>query len=235
MMTAKKAIEIDRNTRDSSSATSVKDATNTEQKMKDVYVHPAAIVETEDIGAGTRIWGFAHVLRGARIGKSCNIGGHSFVEGGSWIGDEVTLKNGNVVWEGVTLEDGVFVGPCVVFTNDLNPRSPRLPQVQERYSDKRWLAKTLVKNGAALGAGAVIIANRVIGEFSMVAAGAVVTRDVPAYALVMGNPARQVGWVCQCGQRLPGSENERIECEICHRRYALHTTPEGVSTLALVR
>ena len=230
-MTAKNAMETNETAINPSGAPTGKDAPHSERKMKDVYVHPAAIVETDDIGAGTRIWGFAHVLRGARIGKSCNIGGHSFVEGGSWIGDEVTLKNGNVVWEGVTLEDGVFVGPCVVFTNDLNPRSPRLPQVQERYGDKHWLATTLVKNGAALGAGAVIVANRVIGEFSMVAAGAVVTRDVPAYALVMGNPARQVGWVCQCGQRLRDTEHEQIGCETCHRKYRLYTSPEGLSTL----
>jgi acetyltransferase-like isoleucine patch superfamily enzyme len=200
---------------------------------KDVFVHPNAIVETDHIGGGTRVWGFAHVLHDARIGERCNIGGHSFIEGGSWIGDEVTLKNGNMVWEGVTLEDGVFVGPGVIFTNDLNPRSPRLPQVLERYSDKRWLAQTTVRRGAALGAGAIIIANRVIGEYSMVGAGAVVTRDVLAYALVLGNPARQVGWVCQCGQRLKQSnsssltDGKRIECENCQRKYVLHLTGES--------
>jgi acetyltransferase-like isoleucine patch superfamily enzyme len=138
-----------------------------------------------------------------------------------------------MVWKGVTLEDGVFVGPGVIFTNDLNPRSPRLAQVSQRYSDARWLALTTVRRGATLGAGAIILANRVIGEYSMVGAGAVVTRDVPPYALMLGNPARQVDWVCQCGQPLKQSislsvaDGTRIECENCQRKYALHLTGEN--------
>ena len=167
--------------------------------MSTSYIHPKALVETNRIGCGTRIWAFVHVLEGAQIGAHCNIGDHSFVEAGAIIGDNVTIKNGNSIWEGVTLEDGVFVGPRVFFTNDLRPRSPRLEHVRERYANKGWLSKTLVRRGASLGAGAVILAGRTIGEYAMVAAGSVVTKNVPAHALVLGNPARVVGWVCQCG------------------------------------
>jgi len=118
------------------------------------------------------------------------------------IGNKVTIKNGNMLWAGVTLEDGVFVGPCVIFTNDLYPRSPRLSQAKKRYSNREWLLPTLVKQGASLGAGAILLPGIIVGEFSMIGAGAVVTRDVPPYALVVGNPAHVVGWVCQCGQPL---------------------------------
>jgi len=170
--------------------------------MKDVYIHPTALVESESIGEGTRIWAFSHVMKGASLGAHCNIGEHCFIESGVSVGDNVTIKNGNELWEGVTLADGVFVGPNVCFTNDLHPRSPRLPQMGARYRGRDWLAPTLVKTGASLGAGAVIVAATVIGEFAMAGAGAVVTRNVLPYALVVGVPARVVGWVCQCGSRL---------------------------------
>ena len=170
--------------------------------MSDVFIHPTAIVETQQIGQGTRIWAFAHVMKDVSIGANCNIGDHCFIESGVVVGNNVTIKNGNMIWEGVSLEDGVFVGPHVFFTNDLYPRSPRLPQAKKRYSSRRWLLPTLVGRGASLGAGAIILAGITIGEFSMVAAGAVVTRDVRPYALVIGNPARVRGWVCQCGQPL---------------------------------
>jgi UDP-2-acetamido-3-amino-2,3-dideoxy-glucuronate N-acetyltransferase len=182
--------------------------------MNDVYIHPAAIVDTDQIGAGTRIWAFTHIMQGVSIGKDCNIGEHCFVESGVVIGANVTIKNGNMVWEGVTLEDGVFIGPNVSFTNDLYPRSPRLRQAHARYSDRRWLVRTLVKRGASLGAGAVILAGVVVGEYSMVGAGAVVTRDVHPYALVAGNPARVKGWVCQCGQPLEWKA-EIVTCSSC--------------------
>src|SRR5579862_6647573 len=102
------------------------------QIMKNVFIHPKALVETKNLGSGTRVWAFAHVMAGVRVGKNCNIGDHCFVESGAVIGDNCTVKNGNMLWEGVTLEDGVFVGPNVLFTNDLHPRSPRLPQARER-------------------------------------------------------------------------------------------------------
>jgi UDP-2-acetamido-3-amino-2,3-dideoxy-glucuronate N-acetyltransferase len=174
---------------------------------KEVFAHPTAIVESDDVGAGTRIWAYAHVLPGASIGRDCNVGDHCFVEGGASVGDAVTLKNGTAVWEGVTLEDGVFVGPGAVFTNDLRPRSPRYEDAAARYADDGWLQTTTVRRGATIGAGAVILPGIEVGAYAMVAAGAVVTRDVPSHALVVGSPARAAGWVCACGARLhdPGA------------------------------
>lgn len=188
--------------------------------MSEPFIHATAIVETDDIGEGTRVWAYAHVLEGARVGRNCNVGDHCFIEGGATVGDNVTIKNGNMVWEGVTLEDGVFVGPHVFFTNDLYPRSPRLPQAVPRYEGRSWLVPTVVRRGASLGAGAILLAGCEVGEYAMVGAGAVVTHDVPRYALVIGNPARRVGWVCQCGQRIRFSGGQAT-CESCGRRYAL--------------
>jgi len=191
-----------------------------EVNVTDYYAHPTALVETEVVGAGTRIWAYAHVMAGARVGENCNIGDHCFIEAGAVVGSNVTIKNGNMIWEGVTLKDGVFVGPHVFFVNDLYPRSSRLPQAHERYSSKVWLVPTVIGEGASLGAGAVILAGRDVGAYAMIGAGAVVTRDVASYALVVGNPARAVGWVCQCGQPLC-LDGGRTECVACRRRYAL--------------
>lgn len=187
--------------------------------MPDIFVHPNALVETEQIGEGTRIWAFAHVMKDVSIGTNCNIGDHCFIEAGVRIGNNVTIKNGNMIWAGVQLEDGVFVGPHVSFTNDLYPRSPRLPQAYKRYLDGSWLSPTIIRHGASLGAGAVILAGHVIGEFSMVGAGAVVTKDVPAYALVIGNPAHVLGWVCECGHPLQ-LHNNSATCRECQLTYA---------------
>ena len=197
--------------------------------LDDVYVHPAALVESDDVGPGTRVWAFAHVLEGARIGRDCNVGGHCFVEGGAWVGDGVTLKNGSMVWEGVTLEDGVFVGPGVVFTNDLRPRSPRHAPAAGRYGDTSWLARTNVGRGATIGARAVILPGIDVGAYAMVAAGAVVTRSVPPHGIVMGNPARLAGWACVCGARLP-AYGDRPVCKDCGRAYAV-TGPEELSAI----
>lgn len=194
--------------------------------MSDTYIHPQALVETKDIGSGTRIWAFSHVMSGAKIGRNCNIGDHSFVESGAVVGDNCTIKNGNMVWEGVTLEEGVFVGPHVFFTNDLHPRSPRLSEVGKRYHEKsNWLETTQVKRGATLGAGAVILAGITIGDYSLVAAGAVVTKSVPCHALVKGNPARLSGWVCACGQSLK-IRAKAAQCKACGAKYRL--TGEGI-------
>jgi UDP-2-acetamido-3-amino-2,3-dideoxy-glucuronate N-acetyltransferase len=188
------------------------------------YRHPTAIVEAEDIGPGTRIWAYTHVMRDVHIGANCNIGEHCFIESHATIGDNVTIKNGCFVWDGVSLADGVFVGPNVVFTNDRYPRSPRLPEATHRYNSRAWLAPTSIRYGATLGAGAIIVAGVTIGEFATVAAGAVVTRDVPPYALVTGNPARQRGWVCACGILL-GTTGQLLTCNDCGRSYVQSGEP----------
>lgn len=188
--------------------------------MDKVFVHPHAMCETDQVGEGTRIWAYAHILKGAVIGTHCNIGDHCFVEGGAVIGSYVTIKNGNMIWEGVTLEDGVFVGPHVFFTNDLYPRSPRYPLTGQRYHDKSWLTPTLVQHGASLGAAAVLIAGITVGSFALVGSGAVVTRDVPAHGLMLGNPATRVGWVCICGRPLVFNAGQAT-CS-CGEQFRLH-------------
>jgi len=161
--------------------------------MAEYYRHPTAVVETEAIGEGTRIWAFAHVLPGATIGRDCNIGDHCYVESGVRIGDRVTLKNGVAIWDGVTIGDGAFLGPSVALTNDLRPRS----------GARDWtLSPTRIEEGASVGANVTLLCGITVGAFSMVGAGSVVTRDVPRHALVYGNPARVRGWVCRCGENL---------------------------------
>jgi UDP-2-acetamido-3-amino-2,3-dideoxy-glucuronate N-acetyltransferase len=155
------------------------------------FVHPDGRVETTEIGPGTRIWAFAHVLAGARIGADCNICDHTFIEGGAVIGDRVTVKCGVQLWDGVELEDDVFVGPNATFTNDPFPRSRRHPAAY---------ARTRVRKGASIGASATILPGITIGSYAMVGAGAVVTRDVPPRAIVTGNPARVTGYVDGSGQ-----------------------------------
>lgn len=191
-------------------------------EIDSIYVHATALNEAERIGTGTRIWAFTHIASGAVIGANCNIGSHCYVEAGVRIGDLVTVKNGNHIWAGVTIRDGSFVGPRVVFTNDLYPRSPRLPQAAPRYSSGEWLVSTLVEEGVSIGGGAVILAGVTLNRFCMVAAGAVVTKSVPAHALVMGSPARPHGWVCSCGARLKlDGPNGSTSCEQCFREFEL--------------
>jgi acetyltransferase-like isoleucine patch superfamily enzyme/dTDP-4-dehydrorhamnose 3,5-epimerase-like enzyme len=150
------------------------------------FVHPNALCETTDIGAGTRVWAFAHVLPGARIGAECNICDGVFVENDVTVGDRVTVKCGVQLWDGVTLEDDVFIGPNVTFTNDRMPRSKQYPE---------QFLRTRVEAGASIGANATILPGITIGRSAMVGAGAVVTRSVPPYAIVVGNPARLTGYV----------------------------------------
>jgi UDP-2-acetamido-3-amino-2,3-dideoxy-glucuronate N-acetyltransferase len=195
------------------------------------YIHPAAIVESARIGAGTRIWAFTHVLEGASIGDDCNIGDHCYVESGAVVGDRVTIKNGVAVWDGVVLEDGVFVGPAVTFMNDKRPRSPRLPEARHVYADDRWLERTLVRRGATLGGGAVVLPGVTIGEFAFVAAGALVTRDVPPHSLVAGHPARVRGWVCSCGADVELTDDEPTVCGRC----GLHLRAAGDGVAAVDR
>jgi UDP-2-acetamido-3-amino-2,3-dideoxy-glucuronate N-acetyltransferase len=183
------------------------------------FQHPSALVETMTVGRGTRIWAFAHVLKGARIGRHCNIGDHCFIEGGAQLGDNVTVKNGVAIWEGVAVRENAFIGPCAVFTNDLAPRSPRFPGAARRYQSKAWLSRTVVERGASIGANATVLCGLRIGRFAMIAAGAVVTHDVPAYALMVGVPARQTGWVCECGARLVENGCGAASCPTCRLRY----------------
>lgn len=156
-------------------------------------IDPRAIVDTRRVGARTRIYEFTHVLSGATIGEDCNLNSHVFVENDVVIGDRVTLKCGVYAWDGLRLEDDVFVGPTVTFTNDPRPRSRRhiTPVV------------TVIRKGASLGAAAVIGPGVTVGRYALVGMGAVVTRDVPDHAIVYGNPARRKGWACFCGQPVP--------------------------------
>jgi len=150
------------------------------------FQHPAAIVESKVIGEGTRVWAFAHILPGAKVGANCNICDHTFLENDVVVGDRVTIKSGVQLWDGITLEDDVFVGPNATFTNDKFPRSRVYHQTFPR---------TLVRKGASIGANATILPGITIGERAMVGAGAVVTRDIPPDTIVVGNPARIVGYV----------------------------------------
>ncbi len=183
-----------------------------------MYIHPTAVCESKDVGAGTRVWAFAHVLAGAVIGRNCNIGDHVYIEGGARIGNGVVVKNQVLIWEGVTIRDDAFIGPGVIFTNDRHPRSRRLAEAADRYNDKdNWLASTTVCHGASIGAGAILLSGLTVGRYACVGAGAVVTRDVDDHRLVFGNPARDIGWVCICGVRLDG----RLCCPQCERGYLI--------------
>ncbi len=188
--------------------------------MTNNFFHETAIIESDDIGQGTHIYAYSHIMSGSNIGDECRIGDHCFVESGAALGNFVTLKNGNMIWEGVTLEDGVFVGPAANFTNDLYPRSARLPEIADGNGAGRrpWLVRTLVRKGAAIGASSVIVAGTEIGEFAMVGAGAVVTRNVKPHSLVIGAPARHYQWVCCCGLPLK-FETSETSCEFCDRSY----------------
>ena len=179
-----------------------------------VFVHPQGLCESTQVGPGTRVWAFAHVLPGAQVGRDCNICDCAFVEDGARLGDRVTVKNGTLVFAGVTCEDEVFLGPNVLFTNDLRPRAANRRAPGE-------LLSTTVRRGASLGAGVVVVCGVEIGEYAFAAAGAVVTRDVPAHAFVAGNPARRKGWVCGCGERL---DNDLV-CPACGTKH--ETTAMG--------
>jgi len=176
------------------------------------FIHPQAIVETENVGAGTRVWAFAHILPGARIGQNCNVCDHTFIEGRVVVGDNVTIKCGVYLWDGVVIEDDVFIGPNATFTNDIRPRSKAYPP---EY------ARTLIKTGASIGANATVMCGITVGQWAMVGAGSVVTHDVCDYGLVYGNPAKLQGYVCHCAAEL-AFENSVAECR-CGRSYVLET------------
>ncbi len=178
-------------------------------RSKPSFVHERALCESDDVGAGTRIWAFAHVMRGAHVGSGCNVGDHAFIETGAWVGDRVTIKNAVLIWDRVRIEDDVFLGPGVVFTNDPNPRAA-FKKPASRF------VPTLVERGATLGANASIVCGVTIGAHAFVGAGAVVAKNVPSHAMVVGNPARRVGWMCSCGGKLDA--RLRCECGLAYRR-----------------
>ncbi len=182
-----------------------------------VFVHEKALCESDQIGSRTRIWAFAQVMRGAVIGEDCNVCGQSFIEGGARLGNRVTVKNGVQVWDGVTLEDDVFLGPNATLTNDLRPRVGFESELQE----------TRVRRGASIGANATLVCGVTIGEYAFVGSGSVVTHDVASYALAFGNPARRRGWVCACGLGLDGD----LACS-CGRSFRLVDEAVGLAPVA---
>jgi UDP-2-acetamido-3-amino-2,3-dideoxy-glucuronate N-acetyltransferase len=179
------------------------------------FVHESSFIdENVEIGEGTRIWHFCHIQAGARIGKHCTFGQNVNVGNNVVIGNYVKIQNNVSVYEGVTLEDYVFCGPSMVFTNVIDPRCKYPQRGAEFYHN------TLVKEGASIGANATIVCGNTIGKHAFIGAGAVVTKDVPDYALMVGVPARQKGWVCECGEVLPQFEQE-VKCSRCGLEYQL--------------
>jgi acetyltransferase-like isoleucine patch superfamily enzyme len=165
------------------------------------FAHPTSIIESNQIGDGTRIWAYVHVMPDVVIGSHCVIGDHCFIESGVQIGNNVTIKNATLIFDGVIIQDDAFIGPSVRFTNDRHPRSPRAKWAQQRYQNKSWLVSTVIGKGASIGANATIVCGANIGSFAMVGAGAVVTRPIPDHSLAHGVPARLTGYVCMCGER----------------------------------
>ena len=189
------------------------------------FAHESCYVDEGcEIGAGTKIWHFTHVMTGAKIGRGCNIGQNVVIAPQAIIGDNVKIQNNVSVYTGVILEDDVFCGPSVVFTNVINPRS--------HVSRKHEYLATRVKRGASLGANSTIVCGHTIGAYAFVGAGAVVTKDVPDHALVVGNPARVTGWMCECGTKLASGARapEQVACAACGTHYRLRA-----GSLAAVR
>lgn len=177
--------------------------------MSKFFIHPTSVIDDEvDIGEGTKIWHFCHIQSGARIGKNCSFGQNVNISNNVKIGNGVKVQNNVSIYEGVELEDYVFCGPSCVFTNDLTPRA-KYPKGNANYK------QTIVEKGATIGANATVVCGHKIGKWALIGAGAVVVSNVPAYALMLGVPAKQHGWVCECGEILPNS----LICKKCGRIY----------------
>ena len=179
------------------------------------WAHETAIVDAgAQIGAGTRVWHWVHICAGARIGANCVLGQNVFVGNKVVIGNNVRIQNNVSVYDDVTLEDDVFCGPSMVFTNVINPRS--------HVSRKDEYLPTRVRRGASIGANATVVCGNEIGEYAFIGAGAVITREVPGYALMVGSPAKRIGWMCQCGERLSG-QTGAVSCTSCGSRYRVES------------
>ena len=173
------------------------------------FVHDTALCDSNTVGPGTTIWAFSHIMKDAVIGANCNVGDHCFIENDVVIGDDCVIKNNISIWDGIKLGNRVFLGPNVVLTNDLRPRAKVR---RESFS------KTIIEDGASIGANATIVCGITIGKYAMIGAGSVVTRDVPAYKLVYGNPASLHGTICKCGESI-NFKQMSVTC-ICGLRYA---------------
>jgi UDP-2-acetamido-3-amino-2,3-dideoxy-glucuronate N-acetyltransferase len=181
--------------------------------MSEFTVHPTAIVDDgAEIGAGSRVWHWTHICGGARIGERCSFGQNVFVGNDVIVGNNVKVQNNVSIYDAVTLEDDVFCGPSMVFTNVNNPRS--------HVSRKHEYRRTVIRHGATIGANATIVCGHEVGAFAFIGAGSVVTRDVAAYALMVGTPAHRIGWMCQCGERLPSDIGEHA-CPGCGQHYKI--------------
>ena len=193
---------------------------------KPYFVHESSFVDPgAEIGAGTKIWHFCHVMSGSRIGRGCTIGQNVVVSPGVVIGDNVKIQNNVSVYTGVTLENDVFCGPSMVFTNVINPRS--------HVSRKDEFRSTIVRQGASLGANCTVVCGHNIGAYAFIGAGAVVTRDVPDFGLVVGNPGRVVGWVCACGVTVSKGvvPPDECQCEACGQAYEVLKQDDGHSQI----
>lgn len=176
------------------------------------FVHKDALVESDTIGAGTRVWRNAHIMPSAVVGENCNIGENCYIEGHVSLGNGVTVKNNVAIWDNISIEDDVFIGPAAVFTNDFRPRA----HIKKTYRD---LAATVIKKGATIGANATIVCGITIHEHAFVGAGAVVTKDVPPYTVVYGNPAAFKGFICECSSSIAPREGQ-YGC-LCGLRYLI--------------
>jgi UDP-2-acetamido-3-amino-2,3-dideoxy-glucuronate N-acetyltransferase len=182
--------------------------------MKDFFAHETAVIDEGcEIGSGTKIWHFSHIMPNCRLGENCNIGQNVVVSPGVILGKNVKVQNNVSIYTGVTCDDDVFLGPSMVFTNVINPRSA--------INRKSEYAKTHVGKGASIGANATIVCGHDIGEFAFIGAGAVVTKDIPPYALVVGNPSKQIGWMSEYGQRLHFDQDGLATCTESGEKYIL--------------